>query len=442
MTSPALSSSVLAVATTVHLALASLRNHRRPGRGPLSSFALVSVLFAALPWMFPSAAGLLAGFVGHAVWFAICERFVPRAQSSAAASAPATRSAPAAAPAAEHRRGFVATPVLAVIDETADIKTFRFARPADFDFLPGQFVTLRINVDGKNVARCYSISSAPAASAHLDVSVKRLGVVSGALHATLRPGAVAMVHAPAGKFTYPSGDLRPLLLLAGGIGITPVLSMLRHAVLTEPARPVTLLYSAKTEEDLAFRDEIAAIARAHPQVRVVFAVTRGAAGPHIFPGRIDDALIQATVPRPADAIACICGPQPMIDGLNGILRQLGVPAGQIRSEAFEPAAAAAAGLPRAAPSAAAGSRAPHRVTCARSATTLDVAPHQTLLEAAEAGGVGIESLCRAGVCGTCRTRVLSGDVDCASGLIDAVDRDEGYVLACVSHARGDCTIEA
>jgi ferredoxin len=80
--------------------------------------------------------------------------------------------------------------------------------------------------------------------------------------------------------------------------------------------------------------------------------------------------------------------------------------------------------------------------CARSATSVTVAPGESILEAAEAGGIGIESLCRAGVCGTCRTRVLEGQVECASALLDDTDRQQGYVLACVSSLRSDCTIEA
>ena len=83
----------------------------------------------------------------------------------------------------------------------------------------------------------------------------------------------------------------------------------------------------------------------------------------------------------------------------------------------------------------------HLLRCASSGATVPVAPGQTLLEAAEAGGLGIDSVCRSGVCGTCRTHVLDGDVHCESTLLDESDREDGYVLACVTHVHSDCTIE-
>ena len=184
--------------------------------------------------------------------------------------------------------------VLSVFDETPVIKTIRVARPEGFEFEAGQFVTVRIRVDGKEYARCYSISSAPCVRGYLEFSVRRQGLVSNALHATVRPGASLFVKAPAGAFRYPAGDDRPIVLLAGGIGITPLISMLRHAVATEPTRPVTLLYSARTEADFAFRDELVTAARRHPQVRVYFAVSGGScrpvalSGPHRRSAAADD----------------------------------------------------------------------------------------------------------------------------------------------------------
>ena len=138
-------------------------------------------------------------------------------------------------------RGFTQTPMLAVIDESPDIKTIRVQRPAGFDFVAGQFLPVRIRVDGKEQVRCYSISSSPFTEGFLEISVKRQGLVSNALHATARPGGILTVKAPNGHFTYPSGDDRPLVLLAGGVGITPLVSMLRYAVHSEPSRPVTLI---------------------------------------------------------------------------------------------------------------------------------------------------------------------------------------------------------
>ncbi len=257
------------------------------------------------------------------------------------ASATGSRPTVASGPSPARPQGFVQVPVLAVFDETPDIKTIRVARPDGFEFSAGQFIAVRVRVDGKDCSRCYSVSSAPHVHGYLEISVKRHGLVSNALHVMARPGALLSVRSPNGAFTYPSGDDRPIVLVAGGVGITPLISMLRHAVHAEPARAVTLLYSARTEADFAFKDEIAALVRRHPQARAYLASSR-ASSPDIYPGRIDATLIRATVPDIAHSICLVCGPLQMIDLMKGLLPTLGVPAAQIRHEVFEAAVAASA----------------------------------------------------------------------------------------------------
>jgi ferredoxin-NADP reductase len=229
-------------------------------------------------------------------------------------------------------------------------------------------------------------------------------------------------------------------MLEGGIGITPLISMLRHAVATDPTRPVTLLYAAKTTAELAFRDELSMTARRHPQVQVVCAVTSEAAGPDCYAGRLDDALLRATVPDLQQSIAMICGPGPMIDAMRTTLAALGMPPAQIRSEVFQAAIAASAGSARPAGGAAARAQA-HQMDCQRAGRRVPVRPGQTLLEAAEDGGIDVPSLCRAGVCGTCRIHVADGAVHCESSALGADDREQGFVYACVSTAQSDCVVE-
>ncbi len=450
MSPDTVSVSVLAFVSTVHLALASLRNHRRPAGTRASSLAGISVLLAATPWLFPTAAGVGFGLAAHLFWFLVCERLAPPGRAAATAKpgaapraaavsrAPAASPRPPAAPA--RPRGFVETPVLTVLDEGGDIKTIRLRRPEAFEFVPGQFLTIRVRADGKDHARCYSISSPPEASGYLEISVKRQGLVSSTLHATVRPGSSLAVKAPAGAFTYPSGDDRPLVLVAGGVGITPLMSMARHALLAEPTRPVTLVYSARAWDGLAFRDEIRTAARRHPAFRVFFAVTGGTDRTDVYRGRVDAELLRTAAPDLAHSVVLMCGPQAMIDALKEGLPALGVPPAQIRFEIFQAAAAASAARAGRPPARVNG--AAHRITCARSRREIAVEPPQTLLDAAEAAGIEIPSLCRSGVCGTCRTKVIDGQVDCASDLLDDEDRREGVVLACVSTPLGDCTVDA
>ncbi len=442
----------------------------------MSSISLVSFSLAALPWMFPSIVGLGIGLIAHIVWFVACERLLPpvlvlapaapasagvtgtRAAGAAVAPARASAKAPAPAPAAPRRpaappspvarpKGFVQTPVIATFDETADIKTFRMLRPEGFDFEAGQFLAVRIRVDGQDYVRCYSLSSSPAVRGYLEISVKRQGVVSNALFATARPGSMLAVKAPAGAFRYPSGDDRPILLIAGGIGITPLLCMLRHAVSAEPNRPVTLIYAAHDDTGFAFGDELGAIARRHPLVRMYSAASKGASRPHIYRGRVDETLLKTVAPELVHSIALICGPTPMIDGTRALLAKLGVPKSQIRYEVFE-AAVAVAARPETDPApAAAAAKSPartacHQMLCEVSGSEVQVQPDQTLLEAAEGAGIEIQSLCRAGVCGACRVQVTAGDVNCESTTLGDEDRADGFVLACVTTAGSDCTVQA
>jgi ferredoxin-NADP reductase len=446
--------------TAVHLAIAMLRRHRTPGVGVFHPYVALSFAFAASPWLWHSMTGMALTLAAHILWFFACEALAPSPALPAAATSPAGASPlPAAAtarlpdsPSSGRPRGFERVPVLAVLEEADAIRTFRLARPAGFDFLAGQFVAVRVHIEGKPHVRCYSISSAPEAVGYLEISVRRQGLVSRTLHATLRTGSQLAINRPAGQFVYPAHDDRPLALLAGGIGITPLLSMLRHAVTSDPTRPVTLIYSARREQDVAFVNELRVIAERHPQVRIALTLTQATGATRWGLGRVDAAMIAQHVGDPANTIFCLCGPGSMLSGLREVLQRMGVPDSQIRFEQFdtavaasllnvvspvEPAAAGPASVPGTRPDAS-----HHNVTFSVSGRTAVVSAAHTLLDAAEAQGVPIHSSCRAGVCQSCRTRVVQGEVDCRSDVLDPDDRSAGFVLPCVSWANTDCVLEA
>ena len=439
---PPTPTSALAFVTTVHLGLVVLRKHRSPS-GAFPWAVLPALLLCASPWWFPFITALGAGLALQVAWFVACEKLVPAvAPMASAPPAAARRAAAAVAPApvnpltAPAGREFTPVAVLAVLEESPTIRTFRLARPAPFSFEAGQFLTVRVLVDGQSHVRCYSISSPPEATGYLEISVKRQGLVSGTLHATLRPGSQLHVKPPAGRFTYPAGDDRPVVLIAGGVGITPLLSMLRHGAAADPSRPITLLYSARGRKELAFWDELEWLSRRHPQVRLVGTVTERGADWQDRVGRIDQPLIANHVPDAAHSVFMLCGPLEMIDAVRSALGAMGVPETQVRSEVFQ--AAAAIGAAPASVAAAGGTR----LALTRSGRTVEIAASQTLLDAAESGGASIPTLCRAGVCGTCRTRLVSGDGRCTSDALDHRDRQAGYVLPCVTWAQGDCALEA
>ena len=261
----------------------------------------------------------------------------------------------------------------------------------------------------------------------------------------MRPGATLHARPPAGAFVYPADDDRPLVLIAGGVGITPLISMARHAVAVDPGRPVALVQSARAVEGLAFASELRVLHRRHPRLQWVPAVTSGSVNGQYYAGRIDGTLLRMAAPDIAGAIVCLCGPNAMIHDLRGQLLGMGLASSQVRFERFE-AAVAAIGAQRAealsAPAAAVDDSSTASITFARSQVTHAAEAGDTVLDAAEACGVEIPTLCRAGVCGTCRTRLLEGDVECGSTALDPEDRDAGFVLACVAQARTDCVVEA
>lgn len=464
--------------SAVHLALAMLRRHRAGTRGAFSPFVLPSFLFAAVPWIWASPTALAVGIAAHVLWLGVCEALAPppaRRTTAAAtggtrptAPAPVASSRPPIAPTASARRdaapgaapaprpGFQPTTVLNVVEECRDIRTLRLARPEGFEFQPGQFVPVRLQIDGKPHVRCYSISSAPDTRGYLEISVRRQGLVSGTLHATMRAGATLAINRPAGQFVYPAADDRPIALIAGGIGITPLLSMLRHAIASDPTRPVTLLYSARNEQEIAFLDELRVIAARHPQVKAAITLTQPTGSRRDSDevgwrtGRVDAALVRQYVPAPSHTVFCMCGPGPMMADMSVLLTQLGAPASQIRFEHFETAVAASLINPAAEPER--GGRAPaaapqssgdgYLVTFADSSRSAVASPAMTLLDAAEAAGVTIPTSCRSGVCQACRTRLKTGAADCRSDVLDPEDREGGFVLPCVTWATGDCVLEA
>jgi hypothetical protein len=184
MTAP-VSSGTLAAASTIHVGLAILRRARSWPRR-FSPYALPGFLLGAFPWIFPTVEGLAGLFIAQLLWFAACERAFP--------------------PPGPLPPGWEETKVLETIDQTGDIRTFRLRRPKNFDFKPGQFLPIQVRIDGKPAIRCYSICSAPATESVIEISVKRQGLVSGALHQTLKSGSALIVRKPAGPFVYPEGD--------------------------------------------------------------------------------------------------------------------------------------------------------------------------------------------------------------------------------------------
>ena len=345
--------------------------------------------------------------------------------------------------------------VIETVDETPEVRTLKLAatdgQPLPFDYRPGQYLNLMLTVDGQPVNRSYTIASSPTRMDHCELTVKReeMGTSSRHLHRTVQVGDELSVSAPAGKFTFDGVGADSIVLIAGGVGITPLMSKVRFLTDVGWHGDMFLILSARGERDIIFRDELAFLAKRHPNLHVTITLSRAADDWTGERGRISPELLRRVIPNLESRRFHLCGPTEMTDATTAMLIAIGVPATQIESESFTPAGrmqdvdGASATAPVEAASPAASDGATHVVTFERSGKTADVPPDQNLLEAAEAAGVSIDFDCRSGICGQCKTRLLTGNVTMAvEDALTAADRAGGVILACQATCVGDVTLDA
>jgi len=336
-----------------------------------------------------------------------------------------------------------------VVQESESIRSFHLEADDGAGLLPhlaGQHLPIRLRIPGvdKPVIRTYTLSVAPS-DGRYRISVKHDGLVSRHLHEHLQEGDIIEARAPAGDFTLDARATRPAVLLAGGIGITPMLAMLRHVVFegrrTQRIRPVTLFYAARSKQDRAFDDELAELlAAGNGAVRLVRVLSNpGDAEEGVdyeAAGRIDMALLSRYLGF-ADYEFYLCGSPSFTQGLYDGLRGFGIADERIFAEAFGPASLTRTG---AAPARLPPATAPVPVTFMNSLKEARWTPESgTLLELAEARGLEPEFSCREGHCGTCRTRLLKGAVTYIKEPAARVGDDE--VLICCAVAAGEDPIQ-
>ncbi|MGO9470760.1 MAG: ferric reductase-like transmembrane domain-containing protein [Isosphaeraceae bacterium] len=369
--------------------------------------------------------------------------------------------------------GFTAKPkvwagplkVAQVFDETPDVRTFRLVSPTaerlPFDFLPGQYMNLTLVINGRKVRRSYTIASPPSRAAYCELTIKpeELGLASRHLHDAIRAGCLVDVSAPAGKFTFTGTEAPSIVLIGGGVGITPLMAKIRY--LTDLSWPgdIDLVFSVRTERDIIFRDELDALGRRHPNLRATVTLTRdGGTRWTGERGRISRAMLERVVPDIGARRVHICGPTEMIAETRRLLRDLGVPDGSIVAESFTRPNGEVSlnGAPRgneldravargadASPAATVLEDGETSITFTRSNKSAPVGPDQTVLEAAEALGVAINYDCRAGICGQCKVKRLAGRVVMeAEDALTAADVANDIILSCQARCIGQVVVEA
>lgn len=336
--------------------------------------------------------------------------------------------------------------VVRTFEETPSVKTFRLMDPhggeLPFRYLPGQFLTVTVAPNGEALKRSYTIASAPTQREFCEITLKReeQGAVSRFLHDRVTAGDTLQVTAPSGKFTFTGVEAASVVLIAGGVGITPMMSAARYLTARSWPGDIFLIYAVRDESEVIFREELEYLHRRHTNLHVTIVAeqVQSTDWPYAT-GRITRELLDSTVAALPTRRVHLCGPPAMMDAVKTLLLDLGVAAAQIRTEVFvgkEPRATPLTSLPAADTKVAV-------VTFAHSRRTAMIPPSKTVLEAAEDVGVDIEYSCRIGTCGVCRTKLLSGTVtmDVEDGL-EPGDKASNVILACQARTAGDITVDA
>lgn len=360
-------------------------------------------------------------------------------------------------------KGELSVRCMRIVDETTDVKTFTFAAepPVQFDYKPGQFVTLELEIDGEEVSRSYSISSTPSRPHTLEITVKRVaaptdlphapgGLVSNWLHDHLNVGSQIKLNGPFGKFTCLPNLPPKMLLISAGSGITPMMSMSRWIADRVANSDVVFFHCTRTPGDIIFRQELELMTTRLANFRLAISTTQAKLGQSWLglTGRLTAAMLQTIAPDWKERTVYVCGPDGFMQGTKSLLEGLNFPMQNYYEESFGApkkqmdVAAPVASTPVVSTSASVSDTV--KVIFAQSGKEVAADGSASILELAEQAGVKIRSSCRQGVCGACKKRKLSGEVKYESepDALDQSEQDAGYILACIAAPQGQVAIEA
>jgi ferredoxin-NADP reductase len=318
--------------------------------------------------------------------------------------------------------------VVEVRRQTADSVTLTLRPNENWQgFSTGQFVRMTVEIGGVRHSRCYSPACSEHARDHIEITVKAhpAGLVSGFLNRAARPGMVVGLSVADGDFVLPAERPAHLLLISGGSGITPVMSMLRTLCEEGHAGAVTFIHYARTPAHVPYGPELAEIAAGHPNVRIALAYTRQGNG--ALAGHLSREHLNAVAPHAAHAPAYVCGPPALIESARRIWAEDAIEQ-LLHVESFLPPSLA---LP--------SDSAEGSVHFTR---TRELVPNsgRSLLEQAERAGLSPQFGCRMGICHTCTCRKTAGSVrNLKTGDVSSAEEED--IQICVSVPVGDVELD-
>jgi len=333
-----------------------------------------------------------------------------------------------------------------VVAETEDAISVYFDQPEpSIEYLPGQFLTLIVNIDGEEVRRAYSLCTSPYVDQNLGVSIKRVdgGLVSNYLNDHLKPGDEIKIMEPMGQFTteYSAENKRHILMFGGGSGITPFMSLIKSTLNREPNSIVSLIYCNRNINSIIFKNTLDEIQTSFEgRFHVIHVLDNAPVNWQGPSGLLNDEMLKKLLERIPDwgidnTTYLMCGPEGMMKNVESLLISNDIPTDKIFKESFvqgtidkKEDSSTPAGIQ------------------AREVTILydgqehkyTVEPESTILETGLDKGIDLPFSCQSGLCTACRGKLLSGKVtmDEEEGLSQA-EKEQGYVLNCVGHPLSD-----
>lgn len=322
-----------------------------------------------------------------------------------------------------------------IVDEVEDIardfRTFWFSAPDKTlpSYRAGQHLPIELNIGGERISRRYTLSSSPTRPDRLSITVKRIedGLVSNWLHDNLKAGDHLKALKPEGEFHLQSQQEK-LLFISGGSGVTPMMSMLRSLADTNSVQDVVFIHQCRSQQDMPFTAELAQLKAAHPGLEVRFILSQPEEGWQGETGRLSLKHFEP-VSDLTERHVFVCGPNGFMDRALELAQRAGVPDSQCYQEFF---AAKTIG----------NDEEEKAVTISIEGESFRGNNQKNLLEQAEAAGQHIDYSCRAGVCGTCKMRLVEGQViQPDMPALYPGDREEGLVLPCCCVPTSDIKLE-
>jgi glycine betaine catabolism B len=335
-------------------------------------------------------------------------------------------------------------------DETPDTKTFCLVDSTgrSFNYLPGQYVTLSVVINGHCYKRSYSLASSPARAGVIEITVKRSanrGIVSNWLNDNLKIGDTLAVKGPFGKFSCAPMLPQKILFIAAGSGMVPIMSMLRWLADVNANVDVHCLLSFRTPNDIIYGDELQLIAARHKNINIAITLTGKDSSDYDgfwLTGRVTEQMIQQVIPELTGHRVYLCGPEAFMAACKKSLSNLRVPASDMFCESFSVNASTPNSTVSHIHHPSINTVGTYQVNFAKSGKTIVADSQVTLLELAEQSGIHIDHECRSGNCGECMIKCLEGRVEMTEQAeIDDINREKGWIYSCCAYPTSNVVLE-